>query len=121
MKHVLKVFICIFTFGLSLYFYIDTLNAQTELKIKIPALMKEIEQIREENIHFAYEIECFKSPSNLLELAKRSEYAHLKFPYAKDVLEIFVNEREVLSLPKETEEDGLSGFKLPILLGSGSR
>lgn len=85
---VLRLFICIAAAGLTLFFYIDKQNELTELRLAIPALSKEVKNIQEENIRLRYEIERFESPIHLMELMRKPEFSHLKFPYLKD--EVFL-------------------------------
>lgn len=69
-----------------LYVYIDRQNALTELKLQIPFLEKEVKQILEENIKLHYEINQFESPIHLMELARKPEFGHLKYPSLDQVL-----------------------------------
>ena len=88
----LKIFICILTLGLTLYFHIDRQNDLTELRIAIPALAKEVKSLEEENTRLRFELEIFQNPVHLMELMKKPEYSHLKFPYLKD--ELILQKRE---------------------------
>lgn len=82
----LKIAFCIFVAGLTLYLSIDSLNELTGLRLAIPALMKEIQAIQDENVDIEYAIERFESPIHLMELLKKPEYSHLHYPYVKDVV-----------------------------------
>lgn len=84
----IKSTICILFLGLCLYSYLDLQNGLTELRIRIPHLASEVRRVEEENTHLFFEIEAFESPENLLRLAKRPEFAHLRFPMSRDVLTI---------------------------------
>lgn len=86
MKLLFKCIICLLTLGLFSYSYVDRLNAQTELKLQIPQLAKEIERIKQDTIELSYEVECFKNPQHLLQLAKQPQFSHLKFPYAEEIV-----------------------------------
>ena len=79
---------CLMVFGFCLYFYLETQNQLTELKIKIPHIDQEIHLIKEENRRLSYEVDQFQSPANLIELAHRPEFSHLKHPMLKEVLTI---------------------------------
>lgn len=81
----IRVFICISFAGLLLYKYIDKLNELTELKLSIPVLAKEVKEIHEKNLELHYEIECFESPLHLMELARKPEFGHLKYPPINEV------------------------------------
>jgi hypothetical protein len=76
----IRLFICIFCTGLVLYKYIDKINELTELKLSIPALAKEVREIKEKNSELQYEIEQFESPIHLMEMARKPEFGHLKHP-----------------------------------------
>ena len=80
--------ICLSVFGLCLYSYLDLQNQLTSLKIKIPAVAKEIHLIAEENRRLVYEMEQFQNPSHLIELAHRPEFSHLKHPLLKEILTV---------------------------------
>lgn len=81
-----RVLFCIFSAGLTLYFYIDKQNDLTELRLAIPVLAKEVKGIQEENIRLKYEIERFESPIHLIELLRKPEFSHLHYPYVQDIL-----------------------------------
>jgi hypothetical protein len=81
-----QIFICIFVAGLTLFAYIDKQNELTELQLSIPALAKELKQLQEHNIRLQYEINQFESPIHLMELARKPEFGHLKYPFLNDVL-----------------------------------
>ncbi|MGK5594410.1 MAG: hypothetical protein ACSNEK_03520 [Parachlamydiaceae bacterium] len=86
MKVLSHVFICLFALTLSLYLYIDYLNQVMEERLKIPILKKELHEIKEKNVLLQYEIDRFENPSNLMELAKKSEYSHLKYPQNNEIM-----------------------------------
>lgn len=81
-----RIAFCIFVAGLTLYLYIDDLNKLTGLRLAIPALVKEVKSIHDENIQIQYEIETFESPIHLMELLRKPEFSHLHYPYVKDVV-----------------------------------
>lgn len=84
----LRFFVCIFIAGIALFAYIDKQNDLTELRLALPALTKNVRSIQEENTRLKYEIESFESPIHLMELMRKPEFGHLKYPYIKD--EIFL-------------------------------
>lgn len=88
----LRIFVCICMAGSMTYFYIDKQNELVELRIAIPALAKEVKALHEENIRLRYEIDRFESPVHLMELARKPEYSHLKFPHTDDV--VVIQQRE---------------------------
>jgi hypothetical protein len=81
-----RIAFCIFIAGLTLYLYIDDLNKLTGLRLAIPAIVKEVKSIHDENIQIQYEIEMFESPIHLMELLRKPEFSHLHYPYVKDVI-----------------------------------
>jgi cell division protein FtsL len=81
-----KIFICIFVAALTVYLYIDRQNDLTQLRLTIPMLAKEVKQIQEENIRLQYEIDQFESPIHLLEIARKPEFGHLKYPHLDQVI-----------------------------------
>lgn len=80
------IFLCIFIAGIALYTYIDKQNELTELRLAIPILAKEVKRIQESNTQLRYEIEQFESPIHLIELARKPEFGHLKYPPLNEVL-----------------------------------
>lgn len=81
-----RLFLCIFFAGLTLYKYIDKWNELTELRLAIPVITKELKEIQEKNLELEYEIERFESPIHLMELARKPEFGHLKYPAITDVM-----------------------------------
>jgi|EndMetStandDraft_5_1072996.scaffolds.fasta_scaffold905662_2 cell division protein FtsL len=86
MSRVLRIFVCIVAVGITLYFYIDKQNEIVELRIAIPALAKEVKALHEENNRLQYQIDRFESPEHLMELARKPEFTHLKFPKGEEVI-----------------------------------
>lgn len=82
----LRFFICVFAAGITLFASIDKQNELTELRLAIPALAKNVKSLQEVNIHLKYEIERFESPIHLMELMRKPEFSHLKYPYLNDVV-----------------------------------
>lgn len=83
---IIRLLICIFCAGLTLYAYIDRQNALTELRIAIPSLDSQVKQMRFENKRLLYEIEHLKSPEHLFSLLDQPEYSHLRFPCEDEVV-----------------------------------
>jgi hypothetical protein len=82
----LRILICIGAGGVCLYSYIDKQNVVTRRRLEIPVLAKEIKDLKEENTRLQYEIDLFESPERLMELARHSEFSHLKHPMLKEIL-----------------------------------
>lgn len=84
----LRIFVCIFAAGLTLFGYIEKQNELTELRLVIPTLDREVKNLQEENTRLAFEIARFESPIHLMELMRKFEFSHLKYPFVSD--EIFL-------------------------------
>ena len=82
----IRLLICIFFAGLTLYKTIDKLNELTELRISIPILTRQVKEIHEKNLELQYTIEHFESPLHLIELARKPEFGHLKYPTLQDII-----------------------------------
>ncbi len=106
------------TFGVSLYLYIDKINAQTAIRLRIPALEKEIDELMENSVQLAYRVENFNNPQHLLELAEQPEYSHLKFPFVEDVMVISTGIASRSLSQQEDVKMGRYGARWPIYLGS---
>lgn len=83
---ILRLFICMFSAGWTLLSVIEKQNELVELRLAIPILEKEVNRISEENTRLKYDIELFESPIHLMELARKPQFSHLKFPYNRDIL-----------------------------------
>jgi hypothetical protein len=83
---VIQIFFCILVASFTLYFYIDKQNDLTELRLAVPELAKEVKLIQEENIRLQYEIDHFESPIHLMELARKAEFGHLKYPHIDKII-----------------------------------
>lgn len=81
-----RLLICISFTGLFLYKYIDKLNDLTELRLSIPVLAREVREIHERNLELQYAIDSFESPLHLMELARKPEFGHLKYPSIQEVI-----------------------------------
>lgn len=99
----LRILICIGVFGFFLYSYIDKQNAITQRRLQIPVIAKEIKDLKEANTRLHYEIDLFESPEHLMELARQSEYSHLKQPMLKEV--ITMAEGLALQVSSEDQEE----------------
>jgi cell division protein FtsB len=82
----LRLSICLLVIWTTLFFYIDENNELTELRRLIPELEKEVKALEEDNIRLTFEIEQFENPSYLMELARKPEYSHLKYPYFESII-----------------------------------
>lgn len=81
-----KVLTCLVAAGMTLYAIVEKQNALTGLRVAIPALNTEVKAILEENVRLEYELDCFENPVHLLELARKPEFGHLKYPSTDEVI-----------------------------------
>lgn len=72
--------------GGALILYIDHLNRLTRLRLEIPQTLSQLKLIQEENERMQYEIDQFESPIYLMDLLKKPEFSHLKFPKQNEVI-----------------------------------
>ena len=86
MELLIRLFICISFTGLMLYKYIDKLNDLTELRLSIPVLTRQLKEIHEQNLELQYAIDSFESPLHLMELARKPEFGHLKYPTIDEII-----------------------------------
>ncbi len=82
----IRLLICIFIGCATLSFYIEKLNELTELRLQIPLLSKEVKEIQEKNLELSYEISQFESPVFLIQLARKPQFSHLKYPLTTEVV-----------------------------------
>lgn len=121
MKNPMATFFFRFFFGVAftgfaIYSYLTEQNKCTELKIRLPKLVKEIEAIHQENARLQFQIICFESPEHLLELAKNHAYAHLKFPFVQDVLT--VKEGLAVQWPSSDDSTRTAKTRSAVVVGS---
>jgi hypothetical protein len=83
---VIQILICLFAAMFTIYAYIEKQNTLTELRLSIPLVEKELRKLTEENVRLKYEIEQFESPVHLMELARKPEFGHLKYPALNEIL-----------------------------------
>ena len=93
----IRLFLCIFVFVSFLYLYVAKSNDLTKLRLQIPKLRKEIQDLEEKNAHLFYEIKKFENPSTLMELSRQNEFGHLHHPLVKDII--------VVEEPENFDED----------------
>lgn len=93
-KFLIRILICIAVAAITLYTNINTINDLTLLRLAIPALEKELKALQRENERLQYEIDCFESPIHLMELSRKPEYGHLRYPRLDEVIDIKIDERE---------------------------
>lgn len=112
-----RILVCIGVFGFFLYAWVDTQNEVTRRRLEIPVLAKEIRDLKETNTRLQYEIDLFESPERLMELARHSEYSHLKQPMLKEILTM--QEGTALEIsPENPERTPSSRPKLRFAIGA---
>ena len=88
MQFLSKFLVCVFILGIALYAYIQEQNQLTELRMRVPDLTRKLQLLQDENTRLQCEIEKFESPINLMELARKPEFGHLKHPYTPDIINV---------------------------------
>ena len=88
MGTLVRIWICIFAFGLLLYTTVDRQNELKKRQRDIPHLRRQVKAIEEDNTHLRFEVDCFESPQNLMELLRRPEYGHLHYPNSDEIITV---------------------------------
>ncbi|MCH9612986.1 MAG: hypothetical protein S4CHLAM102_14860 [Chlamydiia bacterium] len=84
----IQIAICFAVCTTFLYNYLSYQNQLTQLRMEIPALAQTLKGIEEENLRLKYEIERFENPWHLMDLAKHSEFSHLRHPLLEEIVVI---------------------------------
>lgn len=66
--------------------YVSKHNVLTERRMRVPILAKELQAIDEENVRLRFAIEKFENPLNLMEIARKPEFSHLKHPLISEII-----------------------------------
>lgn len=82
----LRLFTCGLALTIVAYSYVDKQNKLTEMRRIIPKLEKEVKNLVEVNRRFQFEIDHFENPIHLIELARKPEYSHLRFPRLDEII-----------------------------------
>ncbi len=101
-RMLVQVLACIGLGGGLLYHYVDEQNKITRLRLAIPQLAKEIRDIQEQNTQLQYHIDRFESPENLMQLALRPEFGHLRYPTCKEILTVNSGSLPAFAEPADT-------------------
>jgi len=101
-------------FSFALYSYLEEQNKCTQLGMRLPKILKDIQELTQENARLHYQIIAFESPDHLLQLSGEPTYAHLKFPFFQDVLKAKTG--LALQWPAEDESLSLPPAKTPSLI-----
>ncbi|OGN59739.1 MAG: hypothetical protein A3F40_03925 [Chlamydiae bacterium RIFCSPHIGHO2_12_FULL_27_8] len=83
---IIKISICLLTFAICLYSYVEKQNELTSIKIEIPKVFSDIENLKEEIKKMQYEVESFENPQYLMQLMQKPQFGHLKHPFVDEVL-----------------------------------
>lgn len=112
----IQVACCVGVFGCCLCSYVNTQNAVTRLRLEIPIFSQELSKLKEQNNRLKYEIDLFESPEHLMQLARCSEFSHLKYPTLQEVLTV----SEAVVLPKSPieKERSLPALKWNLAIGA---
>ena len=86
MLRITQIFLCIFIFGFFLFCYLDRQNKVTALQLKIPKVIKECEQIAQENQSLKAKINLFEQPMQLMSFLDEKNFAHLSFYVEEDIV-----------------------------------
>lgn len=81
-----SIFICLAGAGFALYTSVSGQNDVMALRRAIPPLAKEVKALQEENHRLEYQIDRFENPIHLIELSRKPEYGHLKYPEVQDII-----------------------------------
>ena len=81
-----KILLCVAAVSLTLYGMVYQQNRITQMRLHIPAVAKQLKILQEENTRLQYEIDRFESPIHLMELARKPEFSHLKYPRLDQVV-----------------------------------
>ena len=84
----IRIGICFCVLGVLLYSFIEKQNRLTRLKMEIPQVAKQINDLKEMNHSLQYEIKQFENPAHLMELVRCPEFSHLKHPFIGDILTV---------------------------------
>ena len=90
----IRVCCSVLVLGLFLYAYINKQNQITQLRLHIPTLSQELEVLNQENTRLQFEVDQFESPQHLMELARKPQFSHLKFPSTDEIVTIRVPKEE---------------------------
>jgi hypothetical protein len=115
----IRLCFCFLVFGVCLYSHIDKQNALTVLSISLPTITKEIRALKEENTRLQYQIDQFENPQHLMQLARSSEFSHLKHPFAKEVMTL--TKAVALEGPVSEEKAQVSPLKAKLTLAVGAK
>lgn len=85
---ILQSLLCLAIASWTLYLHIEGSNELTAMRLEIPKLEKEVKHLQKENQRLQFLIDSFESPLHLMELLRKPEFSHLKFPLEDEVVVI---------------------------------
>lgn len=83
---IIQLFSCLLAVGACCFSYLEKQNELTKLRLYAPKLLKDVQNIREENTRLRYRIQQLDNPENLIRLAQEEKFSRLKHPPVKDIL-----------------------------------
>jgi hypothetical protein len=98
-----QVLTCALSCAGALYSYVRQQNDLTKIRIELPRLSREVRFLEEHNSRLKYEIERFENPKHLMQLAKRPEFSHLRYPLTNEIFVFHTKEQELS--PEPFKED----------------
>lgn len=85
-KTLISIFIALVWCALLAFFILDQQVSLARLRVKIPLVEKQVDELHEENMQLLYDIERFESPEHLMELAQQPRFSHLHYPSTDEVI-----------------------------------
>ncbi len=87
-----RLLLCLAAIGFTLWLDIDHQNHLNALRMQLPILQRDVREIQEHNTRLGYEIAQFENPLLLMEMARKPEFSHLRYPTETEVIIITVPE-----------------------------
>ncbi len=76
---------CLIILGYFLYLYVDEHNKITRLRLKIPPLSAEVQELEEEKRRLLYQRAKLENPKLLMELLRNPQFGYLKKPLRENI------------------------------------
>lgn len=88
MLFVVRLCSCVAIVGITLYAYVAKMNGLTSLRMQVPKLATNLRHIQEENRALEYRKEKFEDPAHLMQLLRKPQWSHLRYPSLDEVTTI---------------------------------
>jgi hypothetical protein len=111
MRLSIQIGVCLLVLVCCFFTLLSKQNELTNLRISIPKKEKSLRLLKEAIAKIQYDIDQFEDPQNLLHIAAKDEFHHLKHPYFSNVVTV----SEGLAV-QETKEPK-SGFSVMVPFG----